>query len=100
MTNEHEKSKQHKNKIAIASLVTGIIGVCSIPLIFIGLPELFSTLAVFFGVIGIKQAKLPGIDGRRIAVAGIVLGIIGWILMIVLAILIILAILGGLGNWW
>jgi len=56
--------------MAIAALVTGIAG-----FIFFGI---LSILAIIFGAIGIRQTnKDPSLKGRGMAVAGLVLGILG-----------------------
>lgn len=54
---------------AIASLICGIIG--CVPL------YLTSILAVIFGIIGIRRTSDPRYTGRGLAIAGLVLGIVG-----------------------
>jgi hypothetical protein len=78
--------------IAIAALVTGIVGwvLFFIPI----LPIICLTLAIIFGAIGLKQTSSGGKKGRGLAIAGLVLGILGLaliLLLIGLAILVILA---------
>ncbi len=60
---------------AIASLVTGVVGLAIIPLIL--------------GIIAISRINRSGQDGKGLAIAGIVLGvlgIVGWLLVVVGAI--------------
>ena len=62
---------------AIAALVIGIIGILfsfSWYIFFIGIP--LDALAIIFGGIGLAHAK-KGYKGRGMAIAGLVLGIIG-----------------------
>lgn len=74
------------NGMSIASLVLGIL---SIPMCFLFLPAI---LAVAFGFVGLSQVKnRPGQSGRGLAIAGIILGGIG--------LLLIIAIVAGLGNY-
>jgi hypothetical protein len=57
---------------AIASLILGILG-C--------VPLLTGVLAVILGMIGLGATKKPGVGGRGLAIAGLVLGllsIVGW----------------------
>lgn len=63
------------NGLAIASLVTGILGFLFITPI----------LAIVFGIIGLSQAKKRGQRGSGLATAGIVLGVL-WIGLFILSI--------------
>lgn len=65
------------NGWAVASLVTGIIGVCLVPL-------LSSLAAVVTGIVGLAQAGRRRGSGRGMAVAGLVLGAIGLVAPLVL----------------
>jgi uncharacterized membrane protein len=56
-----------RNPIAIASLICGLIA--CIPFV--------SILAIGFGIIGWRKTKAPGVRGKGMAIAGIVLGSIG-----------------------
>lgn len=56
------------NGWAIASLICGIIG-C--------IPFLTSLLAILFGILGIKKSSQPMTGGKGLAIAGLVLGILG-----------------------
>jgi hypothetical protein len=57
--------------MSIASLVLGLVG---LPLCFLFIP---SVLAIIFGFVGLGQIKNdPGQQGRGLAIAGIVLGIV------------------------
>jgi len=64
--------EQRTSGMAVASLVTGIIGMVLIPIIF-------SLLAIIFGSVGMGQTNRSGVKGHGMAVAGLVLGIIGLI---------------------
>lgn len=70
---------QRTSGMAIASLVTGIAG-----FVFFGF---LGFLAIIFGAIGLNQtSKDPTLKGRGMAVAGLVLGIIGgigWIISLI-----------------
>jgi hypothetical protein len=54
--------------MAIGSLICGILG-C--------IPVITSLLAVILGILGIKKSKQPNTGGKGLAIAGIILGIIG-----------------------
>jgi len=56
------------NGWALASLICGILG-C--------VPLITSLCAVIFGVIGIRKANEPQTGGRGMAIAGLILGILG-----------------------
>jgi Na+/H+-dicarboxylate symporter len=65
---------------AISALVLGIIGLLVLPIVF-------STLAIVFGALGIRDTRPPsGLDGRGMAIAGLVLGIIGLVLGLIVGI--------------
>jgi hypothetical protein len=53
---------------AITSLILGILG-C--------IPLITSIGAIIFGLVGISSTRKPGVGGRGLAIAGLVLGIIG-----------------------
>lgn len=78
---------QQTNGLAIASLVTGILG---IPLVCCWVGVLLSIAAIVTGFLGKKKADESGgrIGGRGMALAGIILGVIGVVLLIVLIILV------------
>jgi hypothetical protein len=57
------------NGPAIASLVCGL---------FSCIPVLGSLLAIVFGFVGIRKAGQPGVGGKGMAIAGIILGVV-WI---------------------
>lgn len=56
------------NGFAIASFIVGLIG-C--------VPLLSGILAIIFGILGIKTASRPGYGLKGLAIAGIVLGVLG-----------------------
>lgn len=68
---------------SIAALCCGILG-------FFFLPFLLGPLAIIFGVLGLKR------DGRGMAIAGLVLGILQ-VLLVLLAVLFIAALAGSYG---
>lgn len=62
----------HTSAAAVASVVLGFLG-C--------VPFVAGLLAVAFGVVGIRRTRDPGIRGRGLAIAGLVLGLVslaGW----------------------
>jgi hypothetical protein len=61
-------SPQKTNGPAIASLVCGIIG-C--------VPFITSLAAVVLGIVGIKKTKNPQVGGKGLAIAGLILGLVG-----------------------
>lgn len=70
-----QQPTSQNNSFAIAALVTGIVGViplCCGPLVGI--------VAIILGVIGTQKAKEMGGVGNGMAVAGIVLGAVGFLL--------------------
>jgi uncharacterized membrane protein YvbJ len=70
--------------LAIAALITGILGI--------------SLLAIIFGGIAMSQtSKDPNLKGRGMAVAGLVLGILG---MVAVVIWVIFAAIWSAGFWW
>jgi hypothetical protein len=56
------------NGPAIASLVCGVLG-C--------VPFITSLIAIGLGIIGLKKAKDPQVGGKGLAIAGLILGILG-----------------------
>src|ERR1700689_5061154 len=54
---------------AVASLVCGILG-C--------IPILSQLLALIFGIVGIRATSKPNVGGRGMAIAGIVLALLGF----------------------
>jgi hypothetical protein len=78
--------QEHTSGMAVAALVTGIVGFFLSPL---------SVLAIIFGAVGISQCgKDPYLKGKGMAVAGLVLGIINIALWVILWVWI------GLSFWW
>ena len=78
-------SEKHQSQLAVASIILGILGIISTPLMFFGLPELFDILAIIFGVVSLKQAEKLGNKDRN-AVIGLALGIAGCVLLVMSAI--------------
>ena len=63
------------NVAAIVSLVAGL-ALC--------IPYATGIVAVVLGIVGIRKAKYPGIGGRGMALAGLILGVVsllGWIII-------------------
>jgi hypothetical protein len=79
---EQQVSGKQTNSFSIVAFVLGILGIFIGPL---------SIGAIIFGALGISQTgKNPDIQGRGLAVAGLILGIVvvfGWILGIILLML-------------
>jgi len=60
------------NYPAIASVVCGLL---------FFMPLLPSLLAILFGIMGLNRAKDPRVGGKRLSIAGIILGLIGLLIM-------------------
>src|SRR4051794_10051253 len=54
------------NGWAIASLIFGLVGCL----------EITGILAIIFGIMGINKSKQPGVGGRGLSIAGIVIAIL------------------------
>ncbi|MDQ0297671.1 uncharacterized membrane protein YuzA (DUF378 family) [Salibacterium salarium] len=78
------------NGKAITSLVLGILSVVNVPLLFI-LSPIFSILGFIFGMLGLKEVKRTGQNGRGMAIAGNICSIVGFVLSVLF---IIFAIIG------
>jgi hypothetical protein len=59
------------NGQAIGALVAGIVGV---PLCFCGIP---SIIAIVLGILAMNETKRTGQDGHGMALAGVIIGVIG-----------------------
>ena len=69
--------------MAIAAMVMGICGLVVCPLIL-------SVPAIVFGAIGMKEVdREPGLNGKGMAIAGLVTGIVGTTLSLILIIIVI-----------
>jgi hypothetical protein len=80
--------KARKNRLAIASLVFGILGLV---LSFVGVGFLLGIIAIIFGVVAISQIrKEPSLGDRRMAVAGLVCGIISVAFAVIFFILMVI----------
>ncbi|HEY2812294.1 MAG TPA: DUF4190 domain-containing protein [Acidimicrobiales bacterium] len=69
------------NGLATAGFVCGLIGllICLIPFgIFFG--GILAILGIVFGFVARSRAKTPGIPGRALATAGVVLSIVGLVI--------------------
>jgi hypothetical protein len=62
---------QETNGQAIGALVAGIVGV---PLCFCGIP---SIIAIVLGFLAMSETKRTGQDGHGMALAGVIIGVIG-----------------------
>lgn len=80
-SSEQDGSEKPAMGFAIASLVLGLLSFWAIP--FIG-----SLLAIIFGAVALKRIRRdPSLEGRGMAIAGIVLGIIGIFFALIFAII-------------
>jgi Domain of unknown function (DUF4190) len=59
------------NGQAIGALIAGIVGV---PLCFCGIP---SIIAIVLGILAMNETKRTGQDGHGMALAGVIIGVIG-----------------------
>jgi hypothetical protein len=66
------------NGQAIGALVAGIVG---IPLCFCGIP---SIIAIVLGILAMNETKRTGQDGRGMALAGVIIGVIGLALSVLM----------------
>lgn len=81
-----EDKKSIVNEFAIASLVMGILSFIHIA----GIEK--AIVAVVFGILAKKRINAaPGIKGKKLALSGIILGIISMILIIVFIVIITLS---------
>lgn len=71
MKNIEQTNKPPKSGFAIASLILGIVSFIPIFGVLLGI------IAVVLGVVSLFQIKRGGLGGRRLAIAGLVLGIFG-----------------------
>lgn len=71
------------NGMAIAALVCGVLGIVGsfIPIVMY-FTAVLAVLGIIFGVMGMKKAKQTG-SGNGLAIAGLVLGIVGTIFALV-----------------
>ncbi len=82
---------------AIAALVLGISSVAS--LFFLpGLGAIIGILAIIFAIIAFRELRYAQLNGRGMAVGGLICGIIGLILHTLLVLFIIFAIVASLGE--
>lgn len=84
--------KSEKSEFALVSLVTGIIGILGSPSILWGFAiPIADVLSIIFGVLAIRQTGRKHIaKGRRIAIAGLISGIVGFLIFfVIIAIMII-----------
>ena len=72
------------NGMAVAALVLGI-------LTFVCLGPIAGVLAVIFGFLGMKKANEMGGTGKGMAIAGIILGIVGTVISILLLVFVVFA---------
>lgn len=73
---------REKSGFAVASLILGLLWICGIG----------SILAIIFGAIGLKETRPPeGKDGRGLAIAGLILGIMGLLATVGMAVLLVAA---------
>jgi hypothetical protein len=87
-------AKPSTNGMAIASLVLGLVGFFTCGYTFFIAP----VLAVVFGVKGRRQIRETGQQGDGMALAGIILGVIGLVISAAIVIFIIAVIVSGAGS--
>jgi hypothetical protein len=87
-------AKPSTNGMAIASLVLGLVGFLTCGYTFFIAP----VLAVVFGVKGRRQIRETGQQGDGMALAGIILGVIGLVISAGIVIFIIAVIVSGAGS--
>jgi Domain of unknown function (DUF4190) len=84
----------HNNRVAIAALVCGVaqfvLGLLIVGNIVLAIP------AIICGAIGLKQTRQRGESGRGMAIAGLVLGILGVVYFVI--IVVVLIILGSIHH--
>src|SRR5688500_14827442 len=74
-----EPGPGHTEPMALAALATGVAGLL-LSLCCIGLP--LSVIAIGLGLVALSRIKPEGTRGKGLAIAGIVLGVIGPLLYI------------------
>jgi hypothetical protein len=82
------------NKVAIAALVCGV-GQFALGLLIVG-NIVLAIPAIICGAIGLKQTSQRGEPGRGMAIAGLVLGILGVVYFVI--IVVVLIIIGSIHN--
>jgi hypothetical protein len=83
---------QETNGLAIASLITSIVGgLLGIPLSFAMIGILFPIIGAVLGVAALSQIKRTGQQGRGLAIAGIAVGATAAVLLVLLVILVVAA---------
>lgn len=89
---EHSRNELRSS----AALLAMIFGIASIPMMILFFPVgiLLAIAAIVLGVVGKKRAEEYGMEGRGMAIAGMVLGIVG--IALTLAVLVVLIVI--LGN--
>lgn len=75
---EPSPEKLPKYGLAIASLILGLISF--IPLLGV----LTGIIAIILGAIGLSKIKKGGVGGKKLAIAGIILGVLGILFSIIL----------------
>jgi uncharacterized protein YacL len=79
-----------KRKVNSTSIVAMIVGICSVVIPFIGIAGI---LAIILASISFKEMNLKAEEGRGMAIAGLVCGIIGIVLFLIIAALVVIFIL-------
>lgn len=64
--------QQKSNPLAVTSLIFGVLSFC--------IPVLASIVAIVTGALGLSKTKDPAVGGKGLAIAGIVLGIVGFLI--------------------
>jgi uncharacterized protein DUF4190/uncharacterized protein DUF4339 len=84
-------AKQKTSGLALASLVTGIVGTMTCGTLLLFIP------AIILGHLGLRATKNPAVQGRGLAIAGLVLGYVQLVLGIIVLLIFsapILALIG------
>lgn len=92
-------SQQGSNGLAIAALVTGIIGLLLSWIPFVNVLALvLGIVAVGTGIAGVRRTRAPGVGGKGLAVGGLVTGIIAILVSLLIIVLFVVGFSGALND--